>query len=152
MLARPPRGSTSASISVIDAHSSQIVFAYAVGQAGNTNQIQSTAEACAKQPERSHREVEEMIRWLCHRCGFNASVAQRSHNDFMASVYVHRSFVTVNGVNFYQRRFMIELSFALYLVHPFSGAQEGRHSCDRWRLRFYSSAAFRLSQRTSRES
>jgi hypothetical protein len=42
------RGSTSASISIIDAHSSQIVFAYAVGKAGNTNQIQSTAEACAK--------------------------------------------------------------------------------------------------------
>jgi hypothetical protein len=41
-------GSTSASISVIDAHSSQIVFAYAVGKAGNTNQIQSAAEACAK--------------------------------------------------------------------------------------------------------
>jgi hypothetical protein len=42
------RGSTSASISVIDAQSSQIVFAYAVGKSGNTNQIQSTAEACAK--------------------------------------------------------------------------------------------------------
>jgi hypothetical protein len=42
------RGATSASISVIDAHSSQIVFAYAVGKAGNTNQIQSAAEACAK--------------------------------------------------------------------------------------------------------
>jgi hypothetical protein len=42
------RGATSASISVIDAHSSQIVFAYAVGKAGSTNQIQSTAEACAK--------------------------------------------------------------------------------------------------------
>ena len=42
------RGSTSSSISVIDAHSSQIVFAYAVGKAGSTNQIQSTAEACAK--------------------------------------------------------------------------------------------------------
>ena len=42
------RGSTSASISVIDAHSSQIVFAYAVGKAGSTNQIQSAAEACAK--------------------------------------------------------------------------------------------------------
>jgi hypothetical protein len=33
------RGSTSASISIIDAHSSQIVFAYAVGKAGDTNQI-----------------------------------------------------------------------------------------------------------------
>jgi hypothetical protein len=42
------RGSTSASISVIDAHSSQIIFAYAVGKAGSTNQVQSTAEACAK--------------------------------------------------------------------------------------------------------
>jgi len=42
------RGSTSASISVVDAHSSQIVFAYAVGKAGNTNQIQSAAEASAK--------------------------------------------------------------------------------------------------------
>jgi hypothetical protein len=42
------RGATSASISVIDAQSSQIVFAYAVGKASNTNQIQSTAEACAK--------------------------------------------------------------------------------------------------------
>jgi hypothetical protein len=42
------RGATSAGISVIDAHSSQIVFAYAVGKAGSTNQIQSTAEACAK--------------------------------------------------------------------------------------------------------
>jgi hypothetical protein len=42
------RGSTSSSMSVIDAHSSQIVFAYAVGKAGSTNQIQSTAEACAK--------------------------------------------------------------------------------------------------------
>jgi hypothetical protein len=41
-------GSTSASISVVDAHSSQIVFAYAVGKAGNTNQIQSAAEASAK--------------------------------------------------------------------------------------------------------
>lgn len=41
-------GSTSVSISVVDVHSSQIVFAYAVGKAGNSNQIQSTAEACAK--------------------------------------------------------------------------------------------------------
>ncbi|MGA1983313.1 MAG: hypothetical protein ABSG84_12710 [Acidobacteriaceae bacterium] len=41
-------GSTSASISIIDAHSSQIVFAYSVGKAGSTNQIQSAAEACAK--------------------------------------------------------------------------------------------------------
>ena len=42
------RGSTSAGISVVDAHSSQIVFAYSVGKNANTNQIQSTAEACAK--------------------------------------------------------------------------------------------------------
>ena len=41
-------GRTSASISVIDAHTSQIVFAYAVGKAANTNQLQSAAEACAK--------------------------------------------------------------------------------------------------------
>jgi hypothetical protein len=41
------RGFTSASISVVDAHSSQIVFAYAVGKNTN-NQLQSTAEACAK--------------------------------------------------------------------------------------------------------
>jgi hypothetical protein len=32
----------------MDAHSSQIVFAYAVGKAGSTNQVQSAAEACAK--------------------------------------------------------------------------------------------------------
>jgi hypothetical protein len=42
------RGSTSASISVIDVQSTKIVFAYAVGKSANTNQIQSTAEACAK--------------------------------------------------------------------------------------------------------
>jgi hypothetical protein len=41
-------GRTSASISVIDARSSQIIFAYSVGKAANTNQVQSTAEACAK--------------------------------------------------------------------------------------------------------
>jgi hypothetical protein len=45
---RAARGATSASVSVIDAHSSQIVFAYSVGKAGNTNQLQSSAEACAK--------------------------------------------------------------------------------------------------------
>jgi hypothetical protein len=45
---RAARGATSASISVIDAHSSQIVFAYSVGKNANTNQVQSTAEACAK--------------------------------------------------------------------------------------------------------
>jgi hypothetical protein len=41
-------GRTNASISVIDAHTSQIIFAYSVGKAANTNQLQSTAEACAK--------------------------------------------------------------------------------------------------------
>jgi uncharacterized protein YfaP (DUF2135 family) len=41
-------GHTSASISVIDRQSSQIVFAYSVGKSANTNQLQSTAEACAK--------------------------------------------------------------------------------------------------------
>ncbi len=41
-------GRTSASISVIDSHSSQIVFAYSVGKSANTNQLQSAAEACAK--------------------------------------------------------------------------------------------------------
>lgn len=46
--ARAARPTTSASITVIDTHSSQIVFAYAVGKAGNTNQIQSAAEASAK--------------------------------------------------------------------------------------------------------
>ena len=45
---RAARGTTSASISVIDAQSSQIVFAYCVGKNANTNQVQSTAEACAK--------------------------------------------------------------------------------------------------------
>jgi hypothetical protein len=42
------RGATSASIAVIDAKSSQIVYAYSVGKNANTNQVQSTAEACAK--------------------------------------------------------------------------------------------------------
>ena len=41
------QGSTSASISVVDVHSSQIVFAYAAGKSAN-HQLQSTAEACAK--------------------------------------------------------------------------------------------------------
>jgi hypothetical protein len=41
-------GRTNASISVVDTRTSQIVFAYAVGKAANTNQLQSTAEACAK--------------------------------------------------------------------------------------------------------
>lgn len=45
---RAARGATSASISVIDSSSSQIVFAYSVGKAGTTNQVQSAAEACAK--------------------------------------------------------------------------------------------------------
>ena len=41
--------STSASISVIDAHSSQIIFAYSVGNSRSTTyQVQRTAEACAK--------------------------------------------------------------------------------------------------------
>lgn len=40
-------GETSASISVIDAQSSQIVFAYAAGKMG-TNQLRKTAEDCAK--------------------------------------------------------------------------------------------------------
>jgi hypothetical protein len=41
-------GSTSASISVVDPRTSQIVFAYSVGKSRDTNQIQSAAEACAK--------------------------------------------------------------------------------------------------------
>jgi hypothetical protein len=41
-------GRTNASISVIDNHSSQVAFAYAVGKSRDTNQLQSTAEACAK--------------------------------------------------------------------------------------------------------
>jgi hypothetical protein len=41
-------GTTSASISVIDVHSSQVLFAYSVGKTGNANRIQSTAEECAK--------------------------------------------------------------------------------------------------------
>jgi hypothetical protein len=45
---RLARGATSASIAVINAQSSQIVFAYSVGKNANTNQVQSTAEACAK--------------------------------------------------------------------------------------------------------
>jgi hypothetical protein len=45
---RIARGSTTFSIAIIDAHSSQIMFAYTVGKNGNTNQIQSAAEACAK--------------------------------------------------------------------------------------------------------
>jgi hypothetical protein len=40
-------GSTSATISVLDPRSSQIVFAYSAGKAGS-NQFQKTAEACAK--------------------------------------------------------------------------------------------------------
>jgi hypothetical protein len=35
------------SISIVDPHSSQIVFAYSAGKAG-TNQFQKTAAACAK--------------------------------------------------------------------------------------------------------
>jgi hypothetical protein len=41
------QGSTSASISIIDVHSSQIVFAYSAGKMG-TKQLQNTAEDCAK--------------------------------------------------------------------------------------------------------
>lgn len=41
-------GQTNASVSVIEGDSSQIVFAYSVGKRANTNQLQSTAEACAK--------------------------------------------------------------------------------------------------------
>ena len=44
---RASLGSSSASIAVIDAHSSQIVFAHAAGKMG-TDQIQNTAEDCAK--------------------------------------------------------------------------------------------------------
>lgn len=40
-------GETSASIAVIDAHSSQVLFAHAAGKMG-TNQLQNTAEDCAK--------------------------------------------------------------------------------------------------------
>ncbi|MFT4112187.1 hypothetical protein [Silvibacterium sp.] len=46
--ARAARGATSASISVIDRVSTQVVFAYSVGKSRNTNQEQSAAEACAK--------------------------------------------------------------------------------------------------------
>ena len=46
--ARAALGSTSANISLIDSHSSQILFAYSVGKAGTTHQVQSAAEACAK--------------------------------------------------------------------------------------------------------
>jgi hypothetical protein len=46
--ARAALGLTSASISIVDAKSSQIVFAYSVGKSRNTNQEQSAAEACAK--------------------------------------------------------------------------------------------------------
>jgi hypothetical protein len=41
-------GRTNASISVIDTHSSHVAFAYSVGKNANANQLQSTAEACAK--------------------------------------------------------------------------------------------------------
>ena len=46
--ARAALGSTNASISVIDAKSSQVVFAYSVDKHGTTHQSQSAAEACAK--------------------------------------------------------------------------------------------------------
>jgi|SRR5579875_2200981 len=41
-------GKTSASVTIIDRASSQVVFAYTVGKGANTNQVQSAAEACAK--------------------------------------------------------------------------------------------------------
>lgn len=40
-------GETSAAITIMDAHSSQIVFSYTAGKMGK-NQLQSTSEACAK--------------------------------------------------------------------------------------------------------
>jgi hypothetical protein len=46
--ARAALGSTNASISVIEAKSSQVVFAYSVDKHGTTHQSQSAAEACAK--------------------------------------------------------------------------------------------------------
>ena len=46
--ARAALGSTNASISVIDAKISQVVFAYSVDKHGTTHQSQSAAEACAK--------------------------------------------------------------------------------------------------------
>lgn len=46
--ARAALGSTNANISVIDSHSSQVIFAYSVGKGGTTHQAQSAAEACAK--------------------------------------------------------------------------------------------------------
>ena len=46
--ARAALGSTSANISMIDVHSSQVVFAYSVDKHGTTHQSQSAAEACAK--------------------------------------------------------------------------------------------------------
>jgi hypothetical protein len=41
-------GSTNVSISLIDVHSSQIVFASSAGSSGTTDQSTKTAEACAK--------------------------------------------------------------------------------------------------------
>jgi len=45
---RASLGSTSLSISIIDVHSSQIVFATSAGKGGTTNQESKTAETCAK--------------------------------------------------------------------------------------------------------
>ncbi len=45
---RAALGSTSVSISVIDPHTSQIVFASSADKGGTTNQVTKTAEACAK--------------------------------------------------------------------------------------------------------
>jgi hypothetical protein len=44
---RAALGSSSASISIVDAHSSQVVFAFAAAKMGS-KQIQNTAEDCAK--------------------------------------------------------------------------------------------------------
>jgi len=46
--ARAALGSTAASFSVVDANSSQVLFAYSVDKHGTTHQSQSAAEACAK--------------------------------------------------------------------------------------------------------
>lgn len=45
---RAALGSTSVSISVIDVHSSQIVFASSADKGGTTDQVTKTAETCAK--------------------------------------------------------------------------------------------------------
>jgi hypothetical protein len=45
---RAALGSTSVSISVIDVHSSQIIFASSADKGGTTDQVTKTAEKCAK--------------------------------------------------------------------------------------------------------